>query len=503
MNFVEREIIMTYKRFFVLLIAFMLLLTSCGAPNASDSSAPSKEDGKTEQSKDVSVETSFDNGNGESSDSLFENSEDSEKPEDSEISSDEDSDDPSDVGDDPEKDDETVEPTVDPKPNGYKPLNYDFVKAVWLTQFDLFSVYRNGSAQRSRESFTELMTTVLDNLKKDGYNTVFVQVRPNADSYYPSEFYPISYYVSGAYGRENIYDPFEIVVDLAHERGLSVHAWLNPMRAMKTNQITSVPDKYYIKQWYDDEEKMGRYLVEIDGQLYLNPAHEAVRNLISCGAAEVCSKYNVDGVHIDDYFYPTTDSSFDSVSYSEYKSNGGTKSLAEFRYENIDLMVSSMYSAIKAVNEELLFGVSPEGNINNTYNHSYTDVYKWCSQSGYLDYICPQIYFGLEHQTHDFKKIFGVWNAIVKNENIRVFVGMTLEKADKGFDNYAGSGKTEWADNKNILQRCLEFLKTQPSCSGVSLFSYQFMYDALTGVPDAETRTERDNMKPALEALGK
>ncbi len=491
------------NRFFVILLAFALLLASCGAPSSDE-----------ESSKTESSQTDFSSVSDDSSKPWYEDDETESEKEDAsqdEEASDETSDETSqdDEAENDENDEdkdqedeekkEEVSPDLVTKPNSYKPLNYDYMKAVWLTQFDLLPIYRNGDKQREKSDFTEKMKTVLDNLKNDGYNTILVQVRPNADSFYPSEYYPISYYISGQYGIENIYDPFEIIVNLAHERNLSVHAWLNPMRAMKTSQISTVSDKYYIKKWFNDEK--GRYIIDRNGQLYLNPAYESVRNLIANGAAEVCTKYNIDGVHIDDYFYPTTESSFDTVSYAEYKQNGGTKTLAQYRYENVDKMVALMYKAVKSVNKELLFGVAPEGNINNTYNNSYTDVYKWCKEDGYLDYICPQIYFGLEHQTHDFKKIFGVWNNIVKNEKIRVFVGMTLEKADKGVDNYAGSGKTEWADNKDVLRRCLEFLQTQPDCTGVAFFSYQFMYDALTGVPDAETRTERDNMKPILNEL--
>ncbi len=485
------------KKILALIITLTLMLSGCVSNFTPIENPPPKE----EQSKPEPSQGS----NDESSRPWYEDDSDASDEASAEISdetsdvSDETSDESSEEEFNPA--DEPILPKLEITQNSYQPLNYDYVKAVWLTQFDLLGVYRTNGAQRDRQSFTEMMKTVFDNIKKDGYNTVFLQMRPNADSYYPSEYYPISHYVSGAYGKEDIYDPIEIAVSLAHERGLSIHAWLNPMRAMTVDRMKSVPNEYYIKQWYNDSTKLGRFIVEINGQLYLNPAHEQVRNLIACGAAEVCAKYNVDGVHIDDYFYPTTDSSFDKTSYDEYKSLGGTKTLTDFRYENIDLMVSLMYSSIKSVNKNLLFGVSPEGNIDNTYNYSYTDVYKWCSTDGYLDYICPQIYFGLEHQTHDLKKVYGIWSSIVTNPKIRVFVGMTFEKADLGVDKWAGTGKNEWSEHKDILKRCLEFLGTQEKCSGISMFSYQFMYDAVTGVPDAETRTERDNMKPALDAL--
>lgn len=384
----------------------------------------------------------------------------------------------------------------------YKPMNYDFMKAVWLSQFDLENVYKNGDAQRDEEEFISLMTVILDNLKNDGYNTVMVQVRPYADSFYPSEVYPISGYVSGKYGIESIYDPFEIIIALAHERELSVHAWINPMRAMKSNEIVDVPDKYLIKQWYNDQNKYGNYIVDYKGRLYLNPAYAEVRKLISDGAKEVCEKYNIDGVHMDDYFYPTTEASFDSTAYGEYKANGGKNSLNNFRYENLNLMVSGIYNSLKELDENLVFGISPAGNINTTYQNYYTDVYKWCSEEGFIDYICPQIYFGLEHGSFDFKKVYNTWNFIIKTDKVKLIVGMTLGKAQSGVDNYAGSGKNEWSENKDVIKRCFQWLDSQSDCFGISMFSYQYMYDPVTGTSVAETQQERDNGKSALAELG-
>ncbi len=381
-------------------------------------------------------------------------------------------------------------------------MNRSYMKAVWLSQYDMSPLYLDNGAQRDKNGFVKLFETVLDNLVSDGYNTLIVQVRPFSDSFYPSEYFPVSSYVSGTYGTEDIYDPFACIVSMAKRRGLSVHAWLNPMRGMKVEEIDAVPDKYLIKQWYNDPNKKNDYLVAVGGRYYLNPAYEEVRKLIADGASEVCSGYEIDGVHIDDYFYPTTDTVFDAAAYADYKQNGGTNSLADFRYENINSMVSSIYRAVKEVNPELLFGVSPAGNLNTTYTTLYTDVYTWCSEEGYLDYICPQIYFGLEHQTFDFKNVYRTWKSIIKNENIKLYVGMTLGKAQSGVDNYAGTGKYEWQNNKDVLKRCLEYLDTQKDCGGVVFFCYQYMYDPLTGKSVAETQAERDNMKEALASLG-
>ena len=401
-----------------------------------------------------------------------------------------------------QNDHSSLEPTASEVSKEEQAMQEPFTKAVWLSQYDMSPLYLNDGKQRDKDDFLALLKVVIDHVVSDGYNTIIVQVRPFADSIYPSEYYPVSSYVSGAYGTENIYDPFTLIVSVAKEQGLSVHAWINPMRAMKTDEIEAVPDQYPIKQWYYDETKRDDYLIAVNGRYYLNPAHEEVRDLIASGASEICRNYEIDGIHIDDYFYPTTDTSFDAISYNAYKQNGGTKSLADFRYDNINQMVRSLYQAIKTEDPSLLFGVSPAGNINTTYTNLYTDVYTWCSNEGYLDYICPQIYFGLEHQTFDFKKVYNTWKSIIKNDNIKLYVGMTLGKAQSGFDNYAGTGKNEWQDNKDVLKRCLEYLQTQKSCKGIVMFCYQYMYDPLTGQSVAETQQERNNLKEALLALG-
>jgi uncharacterized lipoprotein YddW (UPF0748 family) len=196
------------------------------------------------------------------------------------------------------------------------------------------------------------------------------------------------------------------------------------------------------------------------------------------------------------------DASFDKLSYDAYKAAGGTMSLSKFRYENVNAMVREIYAAVKSVDEDLLFGISPMGNLQQGYETLYTDVYTWCKEDGYIDYICPQIYFGLEHQTHDFKSVYRTWKSIIKNDNVTLWAGMTLGKAQSGVDNYAGSGKDEWKNHKDVLKRCLEYLEDQEDCTGVVMFCYQYMYDPVTGKSVSETLEERNNLKGALAALG-
>lgn len=378
-----------------------------------------------------------------------------------------------------------------------EPLVRDW-KAIWLSQYDLWDIYRENGVQREKADFTARMATILDNIRALGFNTLFLQVRPNGDSMYPSDYYPMSKYVVGAYGVDAQYDPVEIIVALAKERGLSVHAWINPLRLMTVAEMEMISDTYLIRQWYNDPDRQGNYIVQSGQYLYLNPAYEPVRQLILDGASELLGRYDFDGLHMDDYFYPTTADTFDTRAYAEL---GAGMTLADFRRNNINLLVRGLYETTKAVDQTLVYGISPAGNINNVYDLQYADVYTWCAEPGYIDYICPQVYFGLEHQTHDFVKVCNTWQSIITAENVDLIIGMTFEKALSLEDRYAGTGKNEWKDNKDILKRCLEYTAELPLCIGICVFSYQHFYEPVTGTEVEGTALERSNFVPILQTI--
>lgn len=271
------------------------------------------------------------------------------------------------------------------------PSSLSDVKAMWLSQFDLTSVYKNGSTQRAEDDFRARIHTILQNVVNNGFNTVFLQVRPNADSFYPSAYYPPSKYVVGSYGNDFSYDPVAIVIAEAHELGLSIHAWINPLRGMSDAEIQQIASDYAIRQWYDDKSLRGKYLVKSGSLWYLNPAYAEVRDLIVHGAREILQRYDVDGLHMDDYFYPTQDASFDATAY-------------------VDLLI-----------------------------------------------------------------------------------GVTFGKALSKTDQWAGSGKNEWAEHSDILARCITYSLSLEKCKGMSVFCYQYFYDPLSGKEIAGTKAERDN----------
>ncbi len=380
-------------------------------------------------------------------------------------------------------------------------LLYEDFKAIWISQYDMWDVYTENKAQREEASYTALVRTMLDNVKSLGFNTIFLQVRPNADSMYPSDVYPLSQYVVGTYGAEAVYDPVAIFVEEAHRRDLSIHAWINPLRGMKTTEITAVGSRYKIRQWYDDATLRGKYVVEYNGTYYLNPAYQEVRDLIVEGAAELLSRYAFDGLHMDDYFYPTTNASFDQAAYADYTAGGGRLSLADFRRAQLDLLVSALYAATKAECSDLPYGISPAGNIAKVYDEHFADVYNWCANAGYIDYICPQDYFGFEHATLDFVSVCTAWRDIIQTDSVRLIIGVTFGKALDGFDNWAGNGKLEWSNHKDILRRSLEYTATLTHCTGISVFCYQYFYDPVSGAAVDATAEETANFSPLLQEI--
>ncbi len=375
------------------------------------------------------------------------------------------------------------------------------MKAIWLSQFDLTQIYLDGDVQREQEDFTARMAQVLDRVRSQGFNTVFLQVRPNADSMYPSRYFPMSAYVVGQLGAQAQYDPVAIIVSLAHQRSLSIHAWINPMRGMAEAEITQVDPAYKLRQWYDDPELRGRHLVLVGGKWYLNPAYGPVAELILAGAQEVLTAYDFDGLHMDDYFYPTTDEAFDADAYGKYRAKGGTLSLADFRRDLLNRLVRGLYALTQDSRPGRIFGISPAGNVDTVYHKQYADVYRWCAEDGYIDYICPQVYFGLEHGSFDFVKVSRQYQDMIQSDRVDLVIGMTLGKAFTEEDPWAGSGKNEWKEHKDVLARCLQATASLEKCRGVSIFCYQYFFDPLTGESIPQTQQEREHLIPLLKQI--
>ena len=356
----------------------------------------------------------------------------------------------------------TTNPTIisEKKSTEYIPINFTQQKSIWFTMMD----YENILNGKTETEFTDSITNLLEKIKNTGFNTVYVHIRPYNDSYYKSEIFPASANCS------DDFDSFEIILEKAHELNLSVHGWINPLRCQKDSEIKSLDDKYFIKKWYDDEEKNGSYICKVDDRWYLNPAYEEVRDYITDGVKEIIENYDVDGIHIDDYFYPTQDESFDKEAFE----NSAESDLQQWRIGNINIMVKGIYDTVKAFNPELLFGISPQGNMNIDYSTLYADVKKWCSEEGYCDYIVPQIYYGFKNENLPFEETVEQWKSENTCEDVYLVIGICTYKIGKE-DKWAGSGKDEWINDKNIPSRQAEFV-FENSCS-TAIYSVETLFN--------------------------
>lgn len=351
-----------------------------------------------------------------------------------------------------------------------------YLRGVWLSQFDMQPIYRDGNKQREKADYVNRVTTLLSALEKDNFNTLFLQLRPNGDSMYQSELYPLSKYVAGAYGGELSYDPVEIFITLAKERGFAVHGWINPLRLMTETEMASVPEGYAIKTWYTASTGQVK---AYEGRLYLDPAYPEVRELICDGASEMLAKYPLDGIHMDDYFYPTTEESFDREEFFA----SGYGDLGDFRRANINALVEGLYRT--AHEHGKVYGVSPAGNLYSLREGDFADVAVWCKE-GYVDYLMPQLYFGFENKYCPFPQILTDWAEVTEGSNVKLYVGLAASKAvlarQGEMDAFAGTeaGKNEWILHTNVLARSLEALYGEAQAAGYCFFSLSYLYDLKT-----------------------
>ena len=293
--------------------------------------------------------------------------------------------------------------------------------------------------------------------------------------------------------------------------------------------MNTLPPGYRVSTWY--AENRGTYVKEVGGLWYLDPSYEQVRTLISDGVAEIVRNYDVDGIHIADYFYPPPDPAFDTA---EFKASG-ISNLAVFRKTNCDRLVRGMYKATHtaaatagtagaagtagttgttgttgtagttattgtagttatsgaagttatsgaATDTGVIFGIAPQGHIENNEG-LYADVRKWVTKPGYCDYIAPQVYFGFRNSRAPYETCVDEWEAL--SPLVKVIVGLSVYKVGN-YDENAGAGYDEWITDSGILGRQVAYAAAKPHYGGYILYSYDYLFS--------------DKANPAVEA---
>ena len=333
------------------------------------------------------------------------------------------------------------------------------IRGVWVTYMTL-----DVSGKSDKESaFKEKIDTVISDMKDANLNTMVVQVRPFSDAIYPSRYFPWSHILTGTQGEDPGYDPLKYIVQAAHENEIMVHAWVNPYRVSTKNTPDELSDD-------NPAVKNSGMTVEVNDGVYLNPADDNAIKLIADGVRELVRNYDIDAVQFDDYFYPPDCSNFDQEDYERYcESADSPLSLEDFRKENVNQMVRAAYQAVHQTKQNVMFGISPQGNLGNNEG-LYADVRKWCKEQGYIDYICPQIYFSLDNPALTFEDGLSDWLSTEKHDDLSLYIGIPAYKA--GTDADGGT----WLDNDEILKTEVG-ISREVKADGFILYSYDSFHN--------------------------
>ncbi len=337
--------------------------------------------------------------------------------------------------------------------------NKEELLGVWVPYMSL------TVEEGTREAFEENFRNIADSAAQKGLNALFVHVRPFCDALYSSELFPWSHILTGTQGKDPGFDPLAFMVAYTHEKGMEFHAWLNPLRVRTTEtpETLAEDNPYSVLR-----EDCPYYFMEWEGGVYLDPAYPYVRTLIARGAAEIAERYEVDGIHFDDYFYPSEDPSLDSEAYTLYAGSVETPlSLAEWRQANISAMVQEVWEKVKKANPDAAFGISPQGNIENDEKMG-ADVRVWCAAAGYIDYICPQLYYSFENEALGYGEALEEWMALPRREGLTVYAGLALYKAGSDAD------EGTWLLSDDVLRRQIESARAA-RCGGVVLYSSDYL----------------------------
>lgn len=359
------------------------------------------------------------------------------------------------------------------------------IRAVWISFLEFQEA---GMEKMSKKQFMTYIDKIFNNCVKLKMNTVIVQVRPFGDAMYSSEYFPWSKIASGKQGRNPGYDPLEYMVESAHAKGLKIEAWINPYRVTLTeNSINNLSKNNQAVKWSKSKDSsLRRNVLHFDGKFYYNPAKEEVHELIVNGVKEIVQNYHVDGIHFDDYFYPTLGpkykNNFDAKEYKIYNKkckNKGIKpmSIIKWRRNNVDILVSKVYSAIKEINSDVTFGISPAGNLNNLYakDRYYSDVKKWMNKTGYIDYICPQIYWSFTNKICPYSATVKKWAKLKKNEEVDLYIGIAAYRAGISKKEAMQIGDKGWAGSNTQLKRQVLDARKNAKISGFAFYRYNYM----------------------------
>ena len=330
-------------------------------------------------------------------------------------------------------------PAASAKPSGEE------YRAVWISYLEWQSADFS-----SEDAFRAQMGSWFDQYAAMGLNTVLAQVRPFGDALYPSAIFPWSSVCTGTQGRDPGFDPLAVLVEEAHARGLRLEAWLNPYRLALNDTVPGVFSADNLAAVHPE------WVKQAAGGQYLDPSRQDVRDCIAAGVQEILDGYAVDGIHLDDYFYPTTDEAFDAA---EYAAAGTNLSLEDWRRENVNALVRQLYQLVHTGGRTagaVPLGISPQGNNDNNYAQQYSDAALWLSTPGYIDYAMPQVYWGYGYTTGSgstrfaFENITAEWLALPRAAGVALYFGLGAYRIGDGDGGNYDHAQDQWQTGRNL-----------------------------------------------------
>ena len=341
-------------------------------------------------------------------------------------------------------------------------------RAVWVSYLEFAEMDFS-----SESAFRADAAALMDNCLSLGLNTVIAQVRPFGDALYRSSLFPWSHLCTGVQGQDPGFDPLDVLLQEAHTRGISVEAWVNPYRLRSS---AAMPPNLADGNLANTHPE---WVCTVDGGLYLNPAEPAAADYVVQGVAELVQNYAVDGIHFDDYFYPTTDESIDAAQFAA----SGAGNLAAWRRENVTALVRAVHDTVKAADPTLRFGISPQGNPDNNENQQYSDVTGWLASGGgdaVVDYLCPQVYWGQGFALHNgstrfaFENIVPAWLAYPRAADVALYFGLGAYRVGVGDGGSNENSLSGWSTGRALADQ-VAFLREQ-GAGGWALYRYGSLF---------------------------
>ncbi len=354
-------------------------------------------------------------------------------------------------------------------------------RAVWIATVNNID-WPSKPGLTSQQQKNELIA-YLDLFKKMNFNAIVLQVRPTADAFYISQNEPWSIYLTGDQSKapDPEYDPLAFAVKEAHKRGMELHAWLNPYRVSQDiSNIGKMAESHIYKKNPELFQRHGN-------KLYFDPAYPETREFLVRVIKDIVTRYDVDGIHFDDYFYPYKDFN-DSVSFAKHSRGYKPEDKMAWRRENVDLVVEMLRETIKSVKPYVKFGVSPYAVWRNlredprgsdtrsfnytNYDHLHADILLWM-EKGWIDYVVPQLYFHIGNKNADFNVLVKWWQD--NSAGVPVYAGLGTYRLNK-------KSKIKSLRSSEEIRKQADIIRKSDVYQGVCYFSAKNMIDNNLGI---------------------